>query len=671
LFNAAASYAPGPGVLRVLAAVLGVLLPFLAVRRLAPVRAEEGPRIPLGLTVAILTVGLATRLLHLRDFSAWPLYDEGVAALYALDNVRGWDGRLSHYFSSMPPLYAWLEAILFRILGVGRTALWLLPALLAAAAWLLFADAARRTLPARDALLVLVLSAFGYGMLLPGRVSHPYVLVLFWTCLCLWGAALFREKRLFSRPGWMFLGGAVLGAGTLTFFTWHGALPILSALTAWHFRGELRRREHRVPVAALALGAALACLPQAGVLLRGGFQGHALGLFGGLTDPHRLAERAWHLTALFWTGMDSFRFGPFRGGILNPVESTLFFTGVAASLLDGKGRGWRLVLAAWVLLLLPVLLTWPANGTRLVHLMPFTVLLVVRGCRVLSALRAPRVPVLALLLLSSAVLNLVHLWGPARRWSTQPALWEHQRLGEHAKAFELCEQRTRDSGPGMLFLRLGAAHSDYQALNPALFVLSSPWNRLAWPSPGEGAPAWIAILTNSHHRAYLERRFKGSSWQDLTPEPVFFTGTFSLGFIPPGSWDAGTRAAWTEAERILHGLYRGLLEDAGLEREPEGARRRYVQALEGHAAAFKNDPFLGAVFQESRFAMGVGALDEKPLLGMLSDARRGAYRSPYLLVAEGLWLVRNGRDREAGPLFDEAARDYPPARRYVGSELTR
>ncbi len=665
-----ASTMPGPSWIRGLAALAGILLILFAVRRMGTRPSQEGPPVPWVFVAFVGTAGFLSRFIHLTDFSFWPLYDEGISALYAMDNQAGWDGRLTYYFSALPPLYIWMQAISFKLLGIGKGSLWVLPAILAAASWLVLWFAAGRVFSRGESFRVMVLLAFGYSMLLPGRLAHPYGSLMAWQCIGIFGVAFFVTSGLYHRPGWMFLGGLYIGLGSLTFFTWFWIAPVLLGLTLFLFRWEILARRDRPAFASFLMGMVLGALPSIPRLLDGAYGGHALTLFRDLFDPVLLPERLWHFTALFWTSMDSFRYGPFWGGLFNPIETTLFFMGVAAVLFQERNRGWHFVLYAWVLLLLPVLATWPANGTRLIHLVPFTYLLILRGSRQIPMGKKGSGEVLAGLLILSSMLNLYHFWGPARRWSTQPVLGEHQRMVEHSRAYDLCARKAEVEGSLYLFTRLNAAHFNYQSLNPALYVLTSPFNGLTGPKHST-APRWAAVLTNDHHRAYLSRRFRNAEWHELSDTLDYFTSTYCLGFIPVSSLEPGTLQAWIDAENALQSQYRSFLEDRDLERAPERAKRRFISELDERVSPIGKDPFLRTLYLEGRFGMGIGVLDESGLAGILAESRRGEYRSPFLLVAEGIWMVRSGRGREAEPMFDEAVRAYPPARRYIDQELDR
>ena len=641
--NALLAYAPIPPDTQFLAnlAMLGLLslvlfrLGSLPQRTRPPDLPEPDPRIRILLTI-LLAASLTFRL---TTFSPWPLYDETLNGLYALDNLHGWDGRLHYYFSALPPLFIWTLTLFFKILGVGKTALWLLPASLVFLSVLLMESAARRTLGGSEALLVLAFGGFGFWPQQAARFSHPYVLVLFWSALCLWILSFARtwgKKRPVLHAAFL---GTALGAGFYTFYSWPVAAAGIGLLfLATHGR-RLRTREGLPILATLLTPVMAALIPVIRDAFHGAYEGHLGRLLDLSSAPDLWIGRSLCVTSLFWSHPLHFVFGPVLGGLLNPIEGAVVMTGLVAAALHPRAARLRWILLLLVLLLLPPLLSTPLNFTRMIQVYPLVLFLMVLGSRhLLARLKRPWAWAAALWFLSTA-LNMALLWGPTRHTYTDPAFWEYHRSPERAAAFDVLERVSRSLGPGRLFMRLGSGDFVAPETSPSLYVLSRPWNALCDPRLSGDADGWVALYTDAHHRPYFQARFPGGEWIDLPPPVSASRGPFSrhvLGIYRRDAFPRGVLEDWEKAERLLYGLYRTSLEHPGYTRDPAAMGLEYVRGLERNRSRFGSDPFLECVYQEQ--ILTASLLFRLPLdRSAFSDAIRGLpYRSPYLLAVKGV-----------------------------------
>lgn len=313
-------------------------------------------------------------------------------------------------------------------------------------------------------------------------------------------------------------------------------------------------------------------------------------------------------------------------------------------------------------------MTWPVNYTRVVHLAPLSYYFILRGWTMFR-----RVPGLGrytgmLLLMVSILLNAYHLWGPARRWGTDHTLWEHQRWVDHSRAYDLLQRQVKEQGPGYLFINIHAGGFFHLIFNPAFHGLSYPWNAAWNPVAREAGPSWGAVLTNAHHRKYLEARFPGLRWHPLSDDDIYFKGTVGLAVMPVSQWDPASLERWREAEKRFYRLDRWLLEQKDLRVDPLSVRVRYRDLLRREAAFLGRDPFLRTVYHEKMFSTGLYGVDNAVLSKELQSALTEAgYRSPYLVAMDGIWRYENGDRETAKRLFDEAVRDYPPSKRYINT----
>lgn len=195
--------------------------------------------------------------------SPWPA-DEPRFALAALDMVENGHWLLPHrggeVYADKPPLFMWLQALLYLATGNMRVA-FLLPSFAAALATLALVHDLARRLYDREAawfvvLLLLVTVQFG----VQARSAQIDMCLTAFTTLGLYG--LCRHLLLGPARGWWALGWLAMGAGIITKGV--GFLPVL-ALPGWlAVRGRLPAR---VPADSATLAAPLLLLLPAALWL--------------------------------------------------------------------------------------------------------------------------------------------------------------------------------------------------------------------------------------------------------------------------------------------------------------------------------------------------------------------------------------------------------------------
>lgn len=566
----------------------------------------------------------------LTSFAAWPLYDEAVTGLYALDNLEGWDGRLHYYYSALPPLMVWLQAVLFKFMGPGLAALWILPASLALGTLALLAAATRRLEGKTASILVLAAGGSGFWLMEAGRISHPFVLMLFWTALGLYVLSRAVDPGSRRPAAWAAVLGLVLGTGFYTFYAWPFVVVAVLALYGGIFR--IRRPGVPGPLAVLSLGIPVLIL---GVLYarsvwQGAWDGHVLELWGSFASAGSWHERVRYVGSLFWIPDFTFFCGPLWGGILDPLETGLLFLGCAEIV---RRRQWAL--AGWLgglglVLMAPGLLSFPPNHTRTIQVFPLLLFLVVRGLiQVMGTSRHPW-RLAGGILAVSLVLNLFHLWGPVRTRFTLPSEWGTHRSAEQFRAFPILKRLAMERGPGVLFQRLDSGAHGTLPYNPSLYVLTHPWNILADPGADGATAKWAAIYTDAHHQPYLSRRFRGIEWHSLEGSDAEISTGHALGVFPGSALSGKEWKDWVRAERLLQRLYRETLDLTRLFSAPSFTERVPLW-LTAEREFFRRDPFLRTVYMERMLETARTCRNEFPLDRMVSDTRRSPYPSPLIL----------------------------------------
>ena len=176
----------------------------------------------LAATAIVLLAGIGLRY-------PWPA-DEPRFAQIAREMVEGgqwlFPTRGGEYYPDKPPVFIWLSALFFGLLGNLKLS-FLLPSALASIGtlWLVH-DLGRRLWNAQTALLAVLVLAFTPQFLLQGKAAQMDALVTFWITLGCYG--LLRHFLTGPHWRWYFLSWVAMGLGIMTKGV--GFLPLLMLL---------------------------------------------------------------------------------------------------------------------------------------------------------------------------------------------------------------------------------------------------------------------------------------------------------------------------------------------------------------------------------------------------------------------------------------------------------
>jgi 4-amino-4-deoxy-L-arabinose transferase-like glycosyltransferase len=167
--------------------------------------------VPLLVTV---TIGAGLRLFGLNWAPPGLHFDEAVYGLMALDIYHGRFPLFFSAYTGREPLYMYIMAAVFRIMGVSALGIRLTSALIGSVtvllAYLLFRELFHR----RIASIAAALTALSYWHLTVSRNGYPNILIPPMECLALYG--LWRGYRD-GRRVWMALGGMFVGGVLYTY----------------------------------------------------------------------------------------------------------------------------------------------------------------------------------------------------------------------------------------------------------------------------------------------------------------------------------------------------------------------------------------------------------------------------------------------------------------------
>ena len=667
LANSLLSYAPLSSGWRLGIFLVGLLLPLLWAwkeRILGTTELkEEIQRVPgIGpwafLLLGILAVG--ARFGQLTTLFVWPNFDESSIGFDSFHLASGWPIRFFYGISQAPPLFMWMLALWFKLLGCSLVTLRAFPALVSLTAVPLSYGAARTLFPRPQAFLAAALVGIGFWPVFIGRFTLMTNWVLPFECMALWAlGSFFRSKDAAQRLRAALGLGCLWGLGLYTHLHW----PIVVAVTSLPFAVRLwdRRKDPSfgsVHVASLALVSAMAvAAPLLGEAIRehyGAYLGHLWAFHRDFSWTHQFNVWLSCFTAPFW-GIDPevHTYQPVWGGFLNPLLSSLFFLGLLSLLRRNAPPLYHWVLASLGLCLLPGLLTQDQETFRLFPMVPFLILGILLGWGSLQgAVRSEhRWILLAVLAAGSILLDYHHLFGVYHRVWDDPKTWgSYTKSFGRYRAYGILEERIKKEGPGLIFPDFVQGLPD-QSLAVATFDHNAVLN----PGLDPAQARWAAILTNVNYETFLKKRFPRGMAYALTRDLPSEDGGWMLFVFPTLGVPNGTLALWVRAQKDLETFL-----DQHLCFVMGGSMSGDIGALEKLEPFFRGDPYLRASYWEKMADLQVksGPAGWGEAIQDLRRATHEGWPAAHLYERSGvLHLLRGERDLARKDL--EAARRCP------------
>jgi tetratricopeptide (TPR) repeat protein len=595
--------------------------------------------------LGLLAVGL--RFFKLASFFTYPLYDDVLNAFFAFHLNQHWTWHPFFYYSQIPPLYIWLLAGFFKLTGVAPLSLWLLPALLSLACVPLSYLASRPFFSRSMSTLCALLVAASFWPLWLGRISHQMGLMVLWEWLVLWALGKFLTAPVNRSSPWLCLLGLVAGGGFYTYFAW----PVVALWIALCLATRAFRKGFPASLAAFLAWVLLALLPLLVPAIRSHFGYYMTHRW--LTPENKewgLLESFYYPATLFWEGWKGyFGYAPRWGGLLNPVLGAFFFLGL--------GEAWRFrklplaqaAAAAFLLFLLPVLLTDNYSASRLTPLLPVCLVLAAAGIQALNFSSAPGKKIyLPLLLAFSFILDGINL-SQTRDYTN--ACKEGPRYTRFVKAWELLEPKG-EKAPGAVF-----SNFINDTRDRSLAFLTHSFNPVVNPGLAADSISWAAVLADEEYKACLDRRFTSIEWnwldwdmRDMKASMYFIRGIY-LGFIPLSNGNRRIVQQWLGAGRDLEALAL-----ADLNYVPGHPHGPILERMSGFYGDFEKDDFLKSFFWE-RAAQeeAMDGKEEAALEDMEKSLEAGCPRG-YLYHQWGQLLVRTKQYKKAGEVYRKAGR---------------
>lgn len=576
---------------------------------------------------------------------SWPRPDEGMTSICAMALSKKWDWRFYYHFSQNLPLYYWIMAVYYRIFPPSLESLRLFPSLASALVLALNFLAARRVFSGSFAAVSTVLLGFNFWFLYSSHLNMGLVLypLLLWGGI--WIMALVLKPGSRARPAQMTALGAYVALGFFSSVTW-----ILSALALGGIVGAALRKKNQGNLFPYFLfPSLLGFFFIVGAEIHGGFGKHVEDLMSPLPggDWRERASNAFsYLVIPFWGAPRTFDYyGPFWGGLFNPVEDSLFFIGLVEWRSWGKSGplGWLpLVL---MMAFLPGLPTRGLEMFRIHMLLPVVLFVATAGFLALLSKTPPggRRAALFLLTALSAGLSLQHFYGSFFNFGKYPDF----RSAAPWQAYQVLSAQNNRYGPGAVL-----SEFRLETLDQTLEIACYPFDAGRNPRFSGVDPRWVAVRTNPNYRPFLSRRFPEGQWFPLAQGG----GDSALWVVPVRPDNRDSLVHWMEVDRKLQDFSVQILMDCDLTTGlmPHPKMESLLKSMALLQGDLQGDPFLESCFYEKVSVYFEMDQDPTDAQKAVESAIRLGYPAANLFNHEGVLWAARGNYGEAAKAFRKA-----------------
>lgn len=582
---------------------IGIVLPVILCIRMVPFgplewieRSKRETFNPPFWAFALVTLGgVLLRFYRLEDLSLWPNKDEGTYAIDALELVRQWKMVFFYGAGEIPPFYRLLEGLYFKWVPPSLFSQWFFPAVISTATLPLGYWAARQFYSKSFSFLCFALLALGFWPAYLGRFAMPGSFLFFWEILTLGtlGASLIASSPRKQIGWWSVLALEVAGGFYIIAPNWIAvALAVTIAVGGWAYQ-DLKSRRGMTLVYLFVLTAGL--IPFVAEVFIQGYGGHVRSLWTG--DPtsfwnNRMINGGSYLAEIFF-GVEpkTFCYGPFWGGLLDPLWDGAFFMGLIVIFRMGRSLASKWFFLALGLFLFPGIASHDVEMLRVLILAPLLIVGTVFGFQTLkSRIRGGKGwVVIGSLILLSGGLDLYHLAVPgSMAWRGSKDFFESLKSAESFKSYQILNQKSKKDGPGYLFLDFVSV-----PLDQTLTLASYPFNATLNEGLKSVKPTWMAFLTNVNYQPFLQQRFPEAQWFVVGDHLMPWDGEIMLCVLPIDGHIQPMLENWLIADVFFHEVM------VALTRLPEGKDRENVlrDFTKGYSN-IQNDPFLSSSFWE-------------------------------------------------------------------------
>jgi len=606
---------------------------------------RQGIDIPEQIWILIFVLGLCIRIAQVTFWSHWPSLDESVFDYFSLQLSSKWTWKPFWGAAQHPPVFNWLLALFFKVLGPSLESARLF-SLLSSASVLTITYFFVRFLPANSFSVFLFFGmALGFWPLYVGQFCLFHILFLFWEVLCLGLLVLSLRPRAGASYLIFFLGIAT-GFGFFVDIAWP-VVAVVIALVVFYAGNKGRRTFFSfLGFSAVFVGLfVLVC-----VWGNYGERIRSLWFLDGDSNGHdQIKNSLENVSAILWGGDAAC--GPTWGGMLNPIGSSLFFFGLL-SLKHLKGRSWiKEFCGLSLLLLLPGLVSKSFDIMRILQILPFVLLLTALGFHRLISFFAgkTRILIFSIILIASALLDIRHLH---IQRSVSPF------GAEESEAYDILKHIARQEGPGILFPNLRPSLWD-----KSLLLATYPFNA-AYNKDGSLKNAkWASMIVNGNYKPFLSGDPRlNIHWYLLGQDPLWNYGGLLLAVFPLDAKNQPLITQWSAADHYFEDLSSRIIDTEASESKED----MEAELLQPEKVT-QGDPFLETCFCEKEI-FAIPTWDRKNLLSDIQRGCKNGYALPNFLVVQGVLLGQMGLFQESRRAFRQALRsgsDASPAAEYL------
>ena len=543
--------------------------------------------------LVLFAAAVLVRFYKITSLSVWPLWDDSYFSFSGLTQAEHWRWQVFFGCEHDMPLYVWILGLYFKFLEPSLLTMGLYPILYSILVLPLAYKTIRSFSSASFSFVYTGLLAFSFWPLISSRASVDLVLCLIWQYVTLWVLGYFLRALKSGKNihGKAALLGLCIGVGSYTSKFW---LPNLVGFTLIAAFFMLQRPAPRAKMLSFFMVSWLVPVSFIWFLT---FSHH----FGGhirdtlfFLQPHfswidQLSISFKYITGPFW-GIGEKRistFGPFWGGLLNPLLVSAFLIGLLELLREKKLYYFIWIVFIGGIYFGPGVISNNVEMMRIFSVLPFLLYAVAEGCHVLLSEIPPKRRILGwvFFMALSFGLDLFHLLVPYHVYS-MPVNSESEAKDPAAySSYQVLTKARRPPGPGLILTDLLPDVYD-ETLTVATYSLNAERN----PKFSPREATWACLLVKTEYRDYLSKRFPEAKYYPLNHGISPFNGPTMLFIIPITQRNQETLLEWSALNRRVQDLYPIIYYP------DNNSKIEFQRAFQPLYPLFKKDEFLESLY---------------------------------------------------------------------------
>ncbi len=645
-------FAPVPLAVDLTILLFGILLPLITALFLLKTPAStkekdslfqtEWLEIKPWLWMVLAGLFVVTRIYKLTTLP-WPVPDDGYVAYWANRLAVQGDWRMLYGNSHAEPLFFWALAGWFKLFQPTLLALKTFPVLVYVGVLAAGYFAARQYFSKTVSFIALWFLAFNFITLFINRQCQAAGFLLFLECLTFYLLGRYLILPTVKQAKFFWFLALCIGMGFYTYTAW----PVIAVMAAFPI---FWRKRDRLPDAVKKL-AGFIVVPLVVILPLI----HARALPGGgsvfqrLLSGHQGGLNLDYWIEFLWNGLGTIKEDPSKLGWLNPCLAALCWIGGLELWKQRSMSIARWIFLAFLMFLLPGLLTEPIEIYHVIAVLPLICVLAalgVNGLLLKTSLSKNKKLLLFLLLgVLSLGFDAYHYAGPGQL--QDPAYWvrnqRHLMPVDFSRAYPLLEAAHQKGVPLFLFLNLNENNLD-QTLN----VVTSPFDEMGRTAFLKQDNQKAVLLVNANYEPFLKKEMPDSEWTWLSPDLANDDGGLMLGFVPVNASNQPILERWAKANDVFkrnNDIYMDPVSDQANET---------LKDLYAHYAIFQGDRFLESVFWQKVAFYEIYRHQIPEAVAALKNGVQNGYPSAQFYNQLGELFAFFGKKDEAEGYFKKA-----------------